>query len=390
MNLFGKIGKKFTIKMLDQKELLRYSRHIKLPEVGLEGQEKLKQAKVLVIGAGGLGCPVLQYLTAAGVGIIGLVEFDTVDASNLQRQILFNVEDIGKPKAEVAIKKLKMQNPHISFNQHPFRLDTSNALETIKNYDLIVDGCDNFATRYLVNDTCVILNKPFVFGSIFKFEGHVSVFNLSINGQKGPTYRCLFPEPPSPEEAPDCATIGVIGILPGIIGSLQANEAIKIILGIGEPLSGKFLVMDALTLQFHTIKFKALEKNQNIKALKEDYEEFCGSKKDFNPSEYKEVSVQDLKKRLDSGEDIFLLDVREDYEHEICNIGGLLAPMDDINKFINIIPKDKPVVVYCHHGMRSAAVIKYLQKEYSFTNLLNLEGGIHKYAVEIDEDLEVY
>lgn len=389
MNLFGKIGIKHLNKMLNQQEINRYSRHIILPEIGKEGQEKLKAAKVLVIGAGGLGCPILQYLTAAGVGNIGIIDFDVVDESNLQRQILFQVDDIGKPKAQVAAEKLKKQNPFVNFQVFEKSLETSNALDLIKNYDLVVDGCDNFATRYLVNDACIILNKPFVFGSIFKFEGQVSVFNLKdSHGNFGPTYRCLFPEPPSQDEAPNCATIGVLGVLPGIIGTLQANEALKIITGLGEPLSGKLLMMDALTMQFHTIKFKAIEENHYIKELQQQYDEVCAS--EVNATEMKIMTVQELKQKLEAGDDIFLLDVREDYEHDICSIGGLLAPMDSISKYVNEIPKDKPVVVYCHHGTRSAWVLNYLRQEHNFKNLYNLEGGIHKWAMKIDEDMAVY
>ncbi|MDQ3394129.1 MAG: molybdopterin-synthase adenylyltransferase MoeB [Bacteroidota bacterium] len=375
--------------MLNQQEINRYSRHIILPEIGKVGQEKLKAAKVLVIGAGGLGCPILQYLTAAGVGKIGIIDFDVVDESNLQRQILFNVDDIGQHKARVAAARLKKQNPFVDFHVFQEKLDVLNALQVIQDYDLVVDGCDNFATRYLVNDACVILDKPFVFGSIFKFEGQVSVFNFKEpNGHHGPTYRCLFPDTPSQDEAPNCATIGVLGILPGIIGTFQANEAIKILTGIGHPLSGKLLMFDALTMQFHTIKFKAVEENHKIKQLKKSYEEVCAIEEEVETMQ--SLTVQELQNKIEAGEDLFLLDVREDYEQEICSIGGLLAPMNDINKYIQKIPKDKPVIVYCHHGMRSAWAINYLKKEHSFTNLYNLEGGIHQWALQVDKDMDVY
>ncbi|MDQ3534159.1 MAG: molybdopterin-synthase adenylyltransferase MoeB [Bacteroidota bacterium] len=377
--------------MLNQQELNRYSRHIILPEIGKAGQEKLKAAKVLVVGAGGLGCPILQYLTAAGVGNIGIIDFDVVDESNLQRQILFNVEDLGKPKAHTAAEKLKKQNPFVDFQIFEQRLDNTNSLDIIKDYDIVVDGCDNFATRYLVNDACVILKKPFVFGSIFKFEGQVSVFNLKDStGQPGPTYRCLFPEPPGQDEAPNCATIGVLGVLPGIIGTWQANEALKIITGLGEPLSGKLLIMDALSMQFHTIKFKAIEKNLHIKQLQQHYDEVCNTDIEERSSDMKILTVQELHKKLEAGEDIFLLDVREDYESEICSIGGLLAPLDEITRFVGKIPKEKPVVVYCHHGMRSAWVINFLRHQHNFNNLYNLEGGIHQWALKIDDDMAVY
>jgi len=374
--------------MLTSQELKRYNRHIILPEFGMEAQEKLKTAKVLVIGAGGLGCPVLLYLTAAGVGTLGIIDFDNVDESNLQRQILFSTEDIGKSKAEIAAKKLSAQNPHSKFIIHNTKLEKGNALDIIKDYDAVVDGSDNFPTRYLVNDACVILNKPLVFGSIFKFEGQVTVFNFTDkNGKRGPTYRCLFPEAPKDGEVPNCSEIGVLGVLPGMIGSMQANEAIKVITGIGEVLSGKLLITDALSMQSSTLKFSANSENYKITELG-DYEEVCEVLESKNIQG--EISVHELKKRLDNREDITLIDVREAHEYEICNLGGILIPMSRLRDHIEKIPTDKPVVVYCHHGMRSAMVVKFLEEEFAYKNLHNLEGGIHAWAVEIDDEMERY
>jgi sulfur-carrier protein adenylyltransferase/sulfurtransferase len=376
--------------MLSPDELIRYNRHLILPGFGRDAQEKLKSSRVLVIGAGGLGCPVLQYLTAAGVGTIGILDFDIVNVSNLQRQVLYNTEDIGKSKAETAAKKLTLQNPHLKFIIHNSKLSPQNALEIIGPYDLIVDGSDNFATRYLVNDACVIMKKPFVSGAIFKFEGQVSVFNYrNKEGIKGPTYRCLYPEAPDPKDVPSCSEIGVLGILPGMIGAIQANEAIKVITEIGEPLSGKLLTLDALTMQTNILKFSADEKNFTIKELGE-YEEVCEvPENNFEPG-YKEINVFDLKARLDKKENIELLDVREEYEREICSLGGKLIPMNTIHANIENIPEDKPVVVYCHHGMRSAMVVKFLSEEFGYKNLYNLDGGIHAWALNIDKGMKQY
>jgi len=352
--------------MFTPEELIRYNRHIIIPEIGKEGQLKLKNAKVLVIGAGGLGCPVLQYLTAAGVGTLGIVDFDVVDKTNLQRQILYNVDDIGKPKVEIAKQKLQRQNPHLTFNIYNVKLDKDNALGIFKEYDLIVDGSDNFPTRYLVNDACVISGKPLIYGSIYKFEGQVSVFNYN----NGPTYRCLFSEPPDPGDVPNCSEIGVLGVLPGIIGCLQANEAIKIITEIGDPLSGKLMVFDALTHHTNLFEFEKVEENANIAELI-DYEDFCGARDGTNSNknimqEVKEITVSELKKKLDNNEDIQIIDVREDFEYEICNIGGELIPLGEIHNKTDAISKQKPVVVHCHHGGRSAKAIELLQNDFEF------------------------
>jgi sulfur-carrier protein adenylyltransferase/sulfurtransferase len=368
--------------MLSQDELKRYNRHIILQEFGLEGQEKLKAAKVLVIGSGGLGSPVLLYLAAAGVGTIGIVDDDIVGESNLQRQILFDIEDVGASKALTAERKLKNLNPFINIISYPKRLNSSNALEIIKDFDIVVDGSDNFSTRYLCNDACVILNKPLVFGSIFKFEGQVTVFNYN----NGPTYRCLFPEPPLAGEVPNCSQIGVLGVLPGIIGSLQANEVIKVITGIGEVLRGKLFVIDLLKMKSQTYKFSKNPENGNINKLI-DYEEFCNER----PSnEISEIDVFVLQEMIEKGEEFDLLDVRNPYEVEICEIGGTNIPLDTLENNVSMISRDKKTIVYCHYGSRSLSAIQLLQKKYGFNNLLNLRGGINDWALHIDEEMATY
>jgi sulfur-carrier protein adenylyltransferase/sulfurtransferase len=374
--------------MLNNSELQRYNRHIILSEVGKAGQIRLKEASVLVIGAGGLGCPVLQYLTATGIGKIGIVDFDTVALSNLQRQILYTSEDIGKSKAEVAQKKLQLMNPEIEVFAHLVSVNTSNVLNLLTDYQIIVDCTDNFPTRYLLNDACVILDKPLVFGAIFKFEGQVSIFNLKDKaGERGATYRCLFPKMPQAGEVPNCAEAGVIGIWPGIIGTLQANEVIKLILGIGEPLRNKILLFDALTLQTQIIKFKRIEEQANITALG-NYEEVC---EPIKINKMKTISVQALKDLMDNNASVQLIDVREDDEFEICHIeNAQLMPLSEIEGFAQKIDDSKQVIVYCHHGMRSASAINLLEKKFAFQNLYNLEGGIHAWAEEIDEEMEQY
>ncbi|PCH97706.1 MAG: molybdenum cofactor biosynthesis protein MoeB [Bacteroidetes bacterium] len=369
--------------MLSKEEHSRYNRHIILPEVGLEGQEKLKLSKVLVVGAGGLGCPVLIYLAAAGVGTIGIVDFDSVDESNLHRQILFGTGDIGKPKAEAAKIKLQEQNPHVEVEVHNTRLTSKNAIEIIDKYDIIVDGSDNFPTRYLVNDACVILKKPFVFGSIFKFEAQISTFNY----EGGPTYRCLYPDPPGAGEVPNCAEIGVIGVLPGIVGSIQANEAIKMIIGIGNPLSGKLLLYDSLSNSFNQLSISPVKENFNITELI-DYELFCGEV--TGKTELKEMSVEELKAKLDNNEDIQIIDVREPFEYDICNLGGELIPLGEITANIDRISTVKTVVVYCHHGMRSQKAIEQLLENSCRADLFNLNGGINEWAKKIDSKMQTY
>ncbi len=358
--------------MLNKEETNRYARQIVLPEIRIVGQEKLKRAKVLVIGAGGLGCPVLQYLATAGIGTIGIVDDDVVEESNLQRQILYNKEEVGKPKAEVAERKLKILNPHINITSYILRLTAANALDIIKDYDLIIDGSDNFPTRYLVNDACVMLNKFLVFGSIFKFEGQLSVFNY----KSGPTYRCLFPQPP--QDSPNCSEIGVLGVLPGIIGTMMANESLKIILGIGEILSGKLFVFDSLTSQSQIISFEKNPTNSNITSLI-DYENFCLIH--FGKVDIKEISVEELKGKISSKEKIQIIDVREPTEYSEFNINGINIPLKTISNHTDKIRKDIPVIIHCQRGGRSKRAIELLQKEFGFTNLLNLKGGIEAYGL---------
>jgi sulfur-carrier protein adenylyltransferase/sulfurtransferase len=380
---------------MTSEELKRYNRHIILSEIGMEGQEKLKAARVLVIGAGGLGCPVLQYLTAAGVGTIGIVDLDKVDISNLQRQILYSTEDVGKSKAETASAKLSLQNPFVKFEVFNTRLCKENVLEIFTGFDFVIDGTDNFPSRYLINDACVILKKPLVFGSIFKFEGQVSVFNYLKDGIYGPTYRCLFPEAPPAEEVPNCSQIGVLGVLPGLIGTFQANEAIKLILGIGNVLSGKLLVLNALTMQTDILSFSADPGNYEIKQLMMDYEDFCNATPEAGSetsetAELKSISVRELHSWKESEKTFQLIDVREPFEAEICTLGGLLIPMREMQQQVDRLNTEMPVVLYCHHGMRSAMVGRFLVEEFKFTNLYNLEGGIHEWALEIDEEMERY
>lgn len=374
---------------LTTEESLRYQRHIVLPEIGLKGQQRLKDSKVLIIGAGGLGCPLLSYLTAAGVGTIGIVDFDKVDESNLQRQILYRVSDIGKPKAETAKKILQELNPHINYNVYDLQLTSQNALEILKPYDIVVDGSDNFPTRYLVNDACVMLDKPFVYGSIYKFEGQAAVFNyLEKSGIKGPTYRCLFPEPPSQDSVPNCAEAGVLGVLPGLIGCIQANEVIKIIIQIGEVLSGKLLVIDALTVKTSLFEIERSAKAGNITQLV-DYRQLCNSQQKQKVN-MKEITVKELKLKIDNKETFQLIDVREPHEYDFCNLKGELIPMNKISVSLDRIAKNIPVIVHCRSGGRSAVVVNSLEKEFGFTNLYNLKGGILAWCDEIDSSMSKY
>jgi len=353
---------------LTAEEKYRYSRHLLLEEVGLEGQEKLKQAKVFVIGAGGLGCPVLLYLAAAGVGTIGVIDFDTIDASNLPRQILFSANDVGRSKAEVAKEKLNANNPFIDVIAYNEELTNENALEIFSAFDIIVDGTDNFHTRYMVNDACLMANKPFVYGAIHKFEGQVSVFNY----QAGPTYRCLFPTPPEAGSIPSCYEVGVVGVLPGIIGTQQANEVIKIILGIGKVLSGRLMIYNALQSSFTEIKLnKTVVEVFNKEAfLKFDYQGYCKVSIGMGKS----IRLEELVK-LSS--DVFVVDVRGVWEQPQLESKNVLhAPLQEIAGYVNEIPTDKKVYVICQHGVRSKVAIDYLEKEYNYTNLINVEGGM--------------
>ena len=380
---------------LSKEEFKRYSRHLILPEVGLEGQRKLKAAKVLCIGAGGLGSPVAMYLAAAGVGTIGIVDFDVVDFSNLQRQILHSTPDVGKPKLQSAKEKLTAMNPHVNIVTHDAALSSENALELFKPYDIVVDGTDNFPTRYLVNDACVILGKPNAYGSIFRFEGQASVFAT----KEGPCYRCLYPEPPPPGLVPSCAEGGVLGVLPGIIGCIQANETIKLIIGAGEPLIGRFLIFDALRMKFRELKLRkdpdcpVCGTHPTVTKLI-DYEQFCGVQSSTQEAPMSgsttEISAVDLKKRLDRGDALKIVDVREPHEYEISRIAGsTLIPLGDIPKrYVELDPSDE-IVVHCKVGGRSAKAADFLRSK-GFTKVLNLTGGILDWSDKVDPSQPKY
>jgi molybdopterin/thiamine biosynthesis adenylyltransferase/rhodanese-related sulfurtransferase len=379
---------------LSQNEFARYSRHIIMPEVGLDGQKKLKAAKVLVIGTGGLGSPLALYLAAAGVGTLGLVDFDTVDVSNLQRQIIHGTRDVGRSKCQSAADKLRDINPEVQLVIHEDRFTSKNAMEIVKPYDIVVDGTDNFPTRYLVNDVCVLLNKPNVYGSIFRFDGQATVFHPAV----GPCYRCLYPEPPPPGEVPSCAEGGVLGILPGVIGCIQATETIKLILGIGEPLIGRLLHYDALNMTFKTFKIRRDPKwpvgapHPTIKGLI-DYEQFCGIRggaAPTSPAAGTEIAVEQFKKRIDAGEDLYVLDVRNPNEFQICRIPGtVLVPLPELPNRLAEVPRDREVIVHCKSGMRSAKAIEFLKSQ-GYTKLANLTGGILAWADKVDPGMPRY
>ncbi|MCH2043163.1 MAG: molybdopterin-synthase adenylyltransferase MoeB [Saprospiraceae bacterium] len=380
-----------TIKF-SKAELERYSRHLIIPEFNIEGQRKLKSAKVLVVGAGGLGSPLLLYLAAAGVGTLGIVDFDVVDDSNLQRQVLYGTESVGLAKVEAARQRLLSLNPHIQINVHNTQLTSNNALDIIQNYDLVADGTDNFPTRYLVNDACVILGIPNVYASIYRFDGQVSVFNYKYeDGTFGPNYRDLFPTPPPPGLVPSCAEGGVLGVLPGIVGSLQASEVIKVLTGIGEPLVGRLFLFDALSFGTRTLKIR---KNPDLKPITEliDYKEFCG----LNLSEQKarvvvpEVDVEELVRLQNLKLDYQLIDVREPYEQEIANLGGLLIPKNTVEQHLDKIDRNKQVIIHCRSGKRSADIVELLRDKYNYDNVYNLKGGILEYAKKIDTTLALY
>lgn len=371
-----------------KEELARYNRHIIIPEFGLDAQKKLKAAKVLVIGSGGLGSPVLLYLAAAGVGTIGIVDFDVVDDSNLQRQVLFGVDEIGKPKVEAAKQRLQALNPHIEIIIFNTQLTSKNALDIIKDFDVIADGTDNFPTRYLVNDASVILGKPNVYASIFQFEGQVSVFNyINEKGERGPNYRDLYPTPPPPGLVPSCAEGGVLGVLPGIIGSLQALEVIKIITGVGEPLSGRFFIFDALTFDTRTFTIKPNPATPVIRELI-DYEQFCGLKAVERP--IKEITAKELYDLEVKGDKFQLIDVREPHEYDIANIGAELIPLATVAANADRVSRDRKVVVHCKMGGRSAKAIRELEDRFGFDNLYNLKGGILAYIDEVKPELTKY
>ncbi|MFX1251871.1 MAG: molybdopterin-synthase adenylyltransferase MoeB [Promethearchaeota archaeon] len=375
-------------------EIERYSRHLILPEVGMKGQRKLKEARVLLIGAGGLGSPLILYLAAAGVGTIGIVDFDVVDYSNLQRQIIHSTDDVGKPKLESARKKILAINPDINIKTYDTQLTSENALEIINEFDVVVDGTDNFPTRYLVNDACVLLGKPNVYASIFRFEGQVSVFHA----KEGPCYRCLYAEPPPPGLVPSCAEGGVLGVLPGLVGTIQATEVIKLILGIGEPLVGKLLVIDALDMSFRKLKLRKNPEcpicgtNPTLKELI-DYYEFCGVDVDDIPlySEGDTILPEELSELLEKGVPLQLIDVREPHEREISKIpGSVLMPLNRVTEMANALDKDQLTVVYCKSGVRSANAIIQLKQQLKFTKILNLAGGVNGWAKKVDPSIPVY
>lgn len=365
-----------------------------MPEFGIEAQEKLNQSKVLVIGAGGLGSPVLQYLTAAGVGTIGIIDGDKVSLSNLQRQVLFNEEDIGKLKVDVAVQKLQQSNSEVNFISYPFYLDNENARPIIKEYNLIIDGTDSFESKYLINDACVLENKAFVYASVLKFEAQISTFNYrKTDGVAGPNYRDLYPEPPASGTVQNCATAGVLGALVGYIGSLQALEAIKILAEIGDNLSGKLLLIDA----FNNSTLKLTVKKDPSNPLTGDnpsqfdlvdYQKFCTSNEDLK--QLREISVSELKSMFDEEQQFKLIDVREPFEFDIVHLDAELIPMAEVELKKAAFISDTKVIVYCRSGYRSAKAIEYLQEKYGYKNLYNLKGGIIAYAKEIDPDLATY
>lgn len=378
-----------------KEELARYNRHIIIPEFGEKAQLKLKAAKVLIIGSGGLGSPALLYLTAAGIGTIGIVDFDVVDDSNLQRQVLFDIHEIGHPKVEAAKRRLEALNPHVKFILHNTHLNSGNALEIIKDYDVVADGTDNFPTRYLVNDATLLLDKPNVYGSIFQFEGQVSVFNyVNKKGERGPNYRDLYPTPPPAGLVPSCAEGGVLGVLPGIIGSLQALEVIKVITGIGEPLSGRFFTFDALNFESRTFNIKRRDNNPvngehpTIYELI-DYEQFCGMRA-IEEKPVREITAGELYNWQVTGKKFKLIDVREPLEYKIVQIGGDLIPLSTISEQAAQIPKDMDVVIHCKTGIRSLKAIRELEEKFGYTNLFNLKGGILGYIDKVQPELTKY
>jgi adenylyltransferase/sulfurtransferase len=378
---------------LNKEEVLRYSRHLIMPEVGMEGQLKLKAARVLCIGAGGLGSPLSLYLAAAGVGTLGIVDFDVVDFTNLQRQIIHSTADVGRKKLDSAEETLKGINPHIEIVKYETRLSSANALELFREFDVIADGTDNFPTRYLVNDACVLTGKPNVYGSIFRFEGQASVFAT----KEGPCYRCLYPEPPPPGLVPSCAEGGVLGILPGLVGVIQATETIKLILGKGDPLIGRLLLVDSLGMKFRELK---LRKNPDCPACGThptvtqliDYNEFCGIRGGETPTAVSNIPLihpEELKAKLDRGEDIFVLDVREPHEYQICNINGYLIPLGDLPKRVHELDSSREIVAHCRSGVRSGKAVEFLQQA-GFKKVKNLAGGILGWADKVDPSMPKY
>ncbi|MBL7874845.1 MAG: molybdopterin-synthase adenylyltransferase MoeB [Cyclobacteriaceae bacterium] len=365
-------------------EQVRYSRHFVLPDFGTEAQLKLKKASVAIIGAGGLGNPVLLYLAAAGVGSIKIIDNDIVSLSNLQRQILFTVDDLNHPKAERAASRISRLNPTINIEAIRERIESTNALTLLEKIDVVLDCTDNFATRYLLNDACVLLDKPLVYGSVFRYEGQVGVFNY----KRGANYRDFYPTPPDAGQVPNCEEGGVLGVLTGIIGSLQANEAIKIITGLGEPLAGKVLIFDSTTLESTFVKIPDRKSRDAIKTLI-NYDEFCNTTPKLT-SAMKEITVQELKEMMDAKADFQLIDVREPHEFDICNLNGELIPQGEIPHSVERVSKVKKVVIHCRSGARSGNMVQWLEKNHGFTNLYNLKGGVLAWAKEIDTSMPTY
>ena len=377
---------------LSKDEILRYSRHLIMPEVGMEGQQKLKAASVLCIGTGGLGSPLALYLAAAGVGTLGLVDFDVVDFTNLQRQIIHSTADVGRSKLDSATDKIEAMNPFVEVRRFDTRLSSDNAMRIFRDFDIVVDGTDNFPTRYLVNDACVLSGKPNVYGSIFRFEGQASIFGM----KEGPCYRCLYPEPPPPGLVPSCAEGGVLGILPGLVGLIQATETIKLILGAGDPLIGRLLLVDALGMRFRELKLRKNPEcpvcgpNRTITELI-DYQEFCGIRGEEAPvtAGIPEIQPEELKRRLDAGEDIFVLDVREPHEYQICNLNGHLIPLGDLPKRMNELDSSREIVAHCRSGVRSGKAVDFLRQA-GFRKVKNLAGGILAWADKVDPRMPKY
>jgi sulfur-carrier protein adenylyltransferase/sulfurtransferase len=379
---------------LSPAEIERYARHLTLTEVGRHGQERLAAASVLLVGAGGLGSPMALYLAAAGIGCIGIVEFDVVDRSNLHRQILFGEGDVGKPKMEVAAERLADINPHVRIIPHSERLDVHNAREIIRRYDVVADGSDTFAVKYLANDACVLEGKPLVYGSVLRFQGEVAVFGT----EDGPCYRCLYPSPPPADQMPTCAEAGVLGVMPGLVGTLQATEVIKLILDLDEPLAGRLLRIDALQPRFQILR---VDRDPGCPIcghfptqtdLLPDYGEFCSSEPDTVSMPVPVITVRELKERLDRGEKPFILDVRRQNEYDIANLNGHLIPLDQLLDRVDEIEEhrdDELVVVHCRTGARSARAVELL-RQVGFQNAVNLKGGTHAWSDEIDPDMPKY
>jgi molybdopterin/thiamine biosynthesis adenylyltransferase/rhodanese-related sulfurtransferase len=379
---------------LTPEEIKRYSRHMVLAEVGEAGQKKLKLARVLIVGAGGLGSPIGLYLAAAGVGTLGIIDFDTVSYSNLQRQVLFSEGDVGKSKSEIAKERLFEINPDVNVKAYNEKLTCENAIDIISNYDVVADGSDNFSAKYLVNDACVLLGKPLVYGSVLKFEGQASVFYA----KEGPCYRCLYPEPPEAGSVLSCEEAGVLGVLPGIIGSIQANEVIKLFIGKGEPLTGRLLMLNSLDMKFKEIKFDkdpdcpVCGKHPVIKSLSEELYDFesCAPENAEDGDFKLDITVEELKKKIDNKEKFFLLDVREPIETRISSIGGELIPINDLPNRLNELNKDDEIIVYCRSGHRSQNAVQFLREQAGFKKARNLLGGINLWAEKIDNSLPKY